>query len=127
MSKPSTYGQMLILMDGILLVEAASCEVSNENKDQDVETLVKGFSGVTPSPDKTMIKVESFVPSTGFEVDLQAREKARKVTEISLVMLGSSGQKLNSRGFVRNVSVKSGVGQNSTVSFDFVGEPANFQ
>lgn len=126
MGAPRIYTQILLTIDGILAQEVTTIEVSNENKDQDVETMVRGFAGTTPSPDKTVIKVETFIPAVGFEIDLQGREKGRKVVELACVALGN-GTKLTSRGYIRNVAIKSGVGQNTTCSFDFVGEPANFQ
>lgn len=126
MGAPKFYGQMNVTVDGILSLDTSDCEVENVNKDQDVETLAGGWRGITISPDMTKAKVDGFIQASGFEIDFEDREQKRKVVTIAFVMLGS-GKTRTSRGFVRNVAIKSGVGKNSSVSFDFLGEPSKFQ
>lgn len=126
MGAPRFYGQLMVTVNGILSMDASDCEVGNVNKDQDVETLAGGWRGITVSPDMTTAKIDSFVQATGFEIDFEKMEQTRQIVTVGFQMLGA-GKKRASRGFVRNVRVKTGVGKNSTVDFDFAGEPSKFE
>lgn len=120
------YDQAYVFLNGQLLAEATSVETSIENQDQDVMTLVKGFAGQTPSPKKRTTRIDNVQTVSGFEFDFEGKELSSEVVELK-VQLGGSGLSAVSNGFLRNVSVSSGVGQTMTVSFEHHGEPAAFQ
>tara|TARA_B100001123_G_C15073043_1_gene932381 strand:+ start:313 stop:690 length:378 start_codon:yes stop_codon:yes gene_type:complete len=120
------YDQAYIFLNGQLLAEATSVESSIENQDQDVMTLVKGFAGQTPSPKKRTTRCDNVQTVAGFEFDFEQKEIDSEVVELK-VQLGGSGLSAVSNGFIRNVSISSGVGQTMTVSFEHHGEPAIFE
>ena len=122
----SIYGQAVVYIDGVLLTESTEIESTLENNDQDVMTILKDFAGVTPSPQKRVTRVTGAVSVAGLEVDLEALQKNRTVCECGVQMIGS-GDRANALGFVRNVSVKAGVGQTMTVSFEHHGQDAAFE
>ena len=127
MATPQRYDQCLGAVDGQLLGEAESVEVSNENTSQDVMTLVKqDFAGETPGPDKTRITVSSFLPAAGAEFDFQKAEQAHSIHTFTVIQK-SSGKKLTSEGVFRNVRVTSGVGQNTKMDCEFHGTKARFE
>lgn len=121
------YGQFFPYVSGKLLSEASSVDFGNENKDQDVETLVKDFSGITPGSDKMMITVKLHEPTVGSDLaTLQRLERDKEILPFALQQTGG-GLKLNSQGFIRNVSGSSAVGANSESTCQFVGTPAIFE
>lgn len=122
----SIYGQAVVYIEGQLLTESTEIESTMENNDQDVMTILKDFAGVTPSPQKRVTRVTGAVSVAGFEVDLEALQKNRTVTKCGVQLIGS-GDTANSLGFIRNVSVKAGVGQTMTVSFEHHGQDAAFE
>lgn len=126
MASPSIYAQMVPSLDGQLLAEATSVETSIENKDTDVETLIKDWAGITPSPKVRRTSVENMELAAGVEFPFEEKELTNQIVELGLQMFGS-GQKLASRGFLRNVRKRAGVGQNLIVSFEHIGEPTKFE
>jgi hypothetical protein len=121
------YGQFLPYINGALIAEASSVDFGNENKDQDVETMVKNFSGITPGSDKMMITVKLHEPTVGSDVDsLQTYELEKTIVSFALQQTGG-GKKMSTSGFIRNVSGNSAVGANSEITFQFVGTPAKFE
>ncbi len=119
------YDQIYVFINGQLLVESTTMQTGLESDDQKVLTLVKGFAGITPSPDVRVAKVENVVPSTGFEFDFEKAKKERQLIELKL-QSGATGKTMISKGFLMHVSIESGVGKTTQVSFDFAGEPNLF-
>ena len=119
------YDQIYPYINGKLLAEAVSVQTGLESDDQKVMTLVKGFAGITPSPDVRTVKAENVVPSTGFEFDFERAKKERWLIELRL-QSGATGKSMTSKGFILHVSIEAGVGKQLMVSFDFVGEPSLF-
>ncbi len=120
------YDQIYAFINGYLLVEATQIQTGLESDDQRILTLIKGFAGISPSPDVRVVKVENVVPSTGFEFDFERAKLNRELIEIKL-QSGATGKSMISKGFLLNVNLDGGVGKATTVSFDFVGEPAIFE
>lgn len=126
MAAPDIYDQIYIFLNGQLLAESTQIQTSLESDDQKIMTLVKGFAGITPSPDVRTVKVENVVPSGGFEFDFEKAKKERQLVELKL-QSGATGKAMTSKGFLLHVSIEAGVGKTLQVSFDFVGEPSTFQ
>jgi hypothetical protein len=121
------YGQFFPYLNGALMAEASSVDFGNENKDQDVETLVKDFSGITPGSDKMMITIRVHEPTVNSSVDeLQRLELEKEIVTLALQQTGG-GKKMQSKGWIRNVAGNSAVGANSEITFQFVGTPARFE
>lgn len=120
------YDQVFIELNGLLLSENTSISTDLTSDDQDVMTTVKGWSGVSPSPDMRTISAENVVPSTtGIEVEMETWKVNR--TEVTAKLtFGGSGKSVISKGVVKKVSVSSGVGQTTKVSFEFTGTPNVF-
>lgn len=124
--QPQVYDQILMAVNGQILGEAESVEVRNENTSQDVLTLVKGFAGETPGPDKLVCSVSSFLPSSGQEFAFDKAEQLHAIYTVSFIQRSGS-KKLTSTGFFRNFRASAGVGQNSKVDVEFHGTPAKFE
>jgi len=78
------YDQIYAFINGNLLVEATQIQTGLESDDQRILTLIKGFAGISPSPDVRVVKVENVVPSTGFEFDFEKAKLNRELIEIKL-------------------------------------------
>ena len=126
MAAPKIYGQIIPTADGVLLIQVHSVEKATQNKDQDVETLALGWNGITPGPKTSHVKIEAYLPSDGMEIDFDKIEQTNQFVTIGLVMIGGAKKEPIPGCQIRNVTVKSGVGQNSTVTFDVMGPPARF-
>ena len=121
------YGQCYLYLDGQLASEATQIESSIENKDVDAETLAKNWSGITPGPKRRITRVTALVPQAGFEFPYEEKELTNQVVELGIQQVYGSGHKVTSRGFIRGVSIRAGVGQNVEVSFEHYGEPGKFE
>src|SRR5215468_7357927 len=117
MAAPDIYDQIYAYINGGLLVESTTIQTALESDDQKIMTLVKGFAGITPSPDVRTVKVENVVPSTGFEFDFEKAKKERQLIELKL-QSGATGKCMISKGFILHVSIEAGVGKTLQVSFD---------
>lgn len=120
------YDQLVAYFDGTLLSQAESLEVAFQAEDQDVFTIVLGFSGQTPSPRKVMVKIGSHLPKSGLEFDpYDAWLKGKKV--VCVVQCLGSGLKLKSEGFIREPSAGASVGQSAKIGWEFHGGPGKFE
>lgn len=120
------YGQGVCYIEGVLLTESTEIESTLENNDQDVMTILKDFAGVTPSPSKRVTRITGAIPVAGFEFDFEAAQRNRSIVECGVQLIGS-GDRANSMGFIRNFSVKAGVGQTMTFSFEHHGQDSAFE
>jgi hypothetical protein len=120
------YDQMYPYINGQLLAEAVTVQTGLESDDQRIMTLVKGFAGITPSPDVRVVKIDNVIPSTGFEFDFEGSKRNRDLIEIKL-QSAATGKVCSTQGFITHVQIDAGVGKTTQVSFDFVGEPSIFQ
>jgi len=69
MSQLQQYAIAAIYVNGKLLAEEASVTISRDTKAQVVETVAKGFAGVSPGAAMMTIDVENAVPSADFELN----------------------------------------------------------
>jgi len=120
------YDQVYCEMQGLLLSENTSITTDLTSDDQDVMTTVKGWSGVSPSPDMRTVSAENVVPATtGIEVDMENWKLLR--TEVTMKLIfGGNGKSCVTKGFLKKVTVSSGVGQTTKVTFEFTGTPSPF-
>lgn len=121
------YDQAYIRVNGRVLVENTTVDVSVEGDDQEVMTIAQGFTGISPSPKVTRITADNVVPITGVEIDVVDFFLNSIECDVS-VQLGGSGAVLSTKGyFAKAVKMSAGVGKTLTLNFEFVGKPANFE
>ena len=120
------YDQIFIELNGILLAENTTISTDLMGDDQDVETTVKGWTGLSPAPKKRTISADNVIPATtGIEVDMENWFLNSTEIPVRLVQ-GGSGKSASGRGYVRKVSVSAGVGQTTKVSFEMTITPSAF-
>lgn len=118
-----TYAQGFVFVDGQLLMEALNVDVDYQTGNQIVVTQYKGFAGVSPGADRTMITVKSAIPKAGIELNVY--ELAKNKTPVEFVVF-AGGAKRTSTGFIMNVKESFGVDTPSSIDFDFEGEPLEY-
>lgn len=120
------YDQIYVYWNGSLLQENTKVDVSVEGDNQPALTTVKGFSGITPSPKMTMVKLDNLMPPTGVEVDAFKLFIESTEGEIKL-QSGATGKSLTSKGFLEAPAIGAGVGQTASQTWSFRGTPASFE
>ena len=120
------YGQVYLFVNGIALAENTTIESSLESDAQDVFTTVLDWAGITPAPIVRTVTASNVIPLAGVEFDFEQKMIDREEVEIML-QEGGSGKKCISTGFITNVPRSAGVGQTTTISFTFKGEPSKFE
>jgi hypothetical protein len=125
-SEIAIYGQDVVSLNGVLITEGTEVETTLENNDVDVMTILKDWAGITPSPQKRVTRITSAVPVAGLEFAFEAKQRAREVVELTVQNIGD-GTMVKTKGLIRNVSRKSGVGQAMTLSFEHHGQDSEFE
>jgi hypothetical protein len=120
------YDGCFMYVNGQLLAENTSLDISIEGDNQPVLTTVKGYAGESPSPKMTMIQADNVIPVTGFEVDIIQKFNDSEEVE-AMVQFGGNGKKLKSKGTLLSPKISSGVGKVTTMSFGFRGTPGKFE
>ncbi len=115
------YNNIYVVLNGSVLAEAVTVETSLERATAEVFSVVNGFEGVTTGPLVRRVSVSNVIPPFGsmypeFENMMATNEKVEL-----MLQEGHTGRRLVVRGFITSVSRSAGVGQNSELSFDFVG------
>ena len=121
------YDQMYAYINGKLLAENTSIGTELTGQQQEVDTLVRGFAGISPGPDKRTISFENVIPVSGMEVEVEKYYLNKVELDVRLQQ-GGSGRKYEGKGFVQpGIKVDSGVGKTTTVSFSMVCDPGAFE
>jgi len=120
------YSQIYLKMNGVLLAENTTIESALEADVQDVFTIVRNWSGITPAPIVRSATGSNVIPLSGVEFNFE--QKMMDFEEVGLNMQeGGSGKVCSSDGYITNVPRSAGVGQTTTISFSFRGTPSAFE
>lgn len=122
---PKYYGQLFAAIDGLILQELDSVEVSLEDMVQDVVTVGSEYAGITPGPQRSVVRIGSFLPSAGEEFSYSDAVRNRSFHTLKLVR--ADGKSWTTKGSFRSPSYGSGVGQSAKISCEFVGTPAKWE
>ena len=121
------YDQMYAYINGKLLAENTSIGTELTGQQQEVDTLVRGFAGISPGPDKRTISFENVIPVSGMEVEVEKYYLNKVELDVRLQQ-GGSGRKDEGEGCVQpGIKVDSGVGKTTTLSFSMVCDPGAFE
>jgi hypothetical protein len=119
------YDQVFQYINGALLAENTTITLALEGQEQDVNTIVKGFSGQTPGPTKVVASCSNVIPISGFEVDTWNMQLNSVKVEMKF-QFGGSGKALTSEGFIRGNKIEGGVGNTTGLDFEFHGGPGGW-
>lgn len=108
-------------INGSKLSEAMNLQVTWVSQAQVVETLSRGFAGLSIGARHMTISCSSAVPSADFEYDPTTAIKTLEVVEFTVFVAGKS---ITSKGFFTTASFSGAVNSPSNLSFEFIGEYA---
>ena len=118
------YTVALCLVDGSLLTQEAQVTINRDSRAQEVNTVAKGFGGLSPGAAIMHIDVENAVPSSDFEINPgKYFVKFLKVVEVTFF---AAGRTLTAKGFIPKDDFRHGVNQESKLSFHIVSEIADW-
>lgn len=117
------YALCEVYLDGAKATEETSVKLNADSKAQVIDTVAKGFAGVSPGSKMITITVDNAVPSAGFEFDPSSHVGTLKVVELTLF---AAGQTLTTKGFITSYSFQHSANSPSSLSFEFVGEFAEW-
>jgi len=120
MASLQIYDRGAVFFDGKLLVECVSFTVKSDPKLNPINTMQKGFAGVSPGAEQTDIEVTEALPRAGFDYDALAALQGNDVVEF-VCYLGS--KKLKCKGFISGLDMATGVDKGAEVKFNFMGSP----
>jgi hypothetical protein len=105
-----------VFASGVLLSDAMSGTLEYQGTNTPVETLVKELAGFTPASKRATLKVDSFVPRTGFEFDIIKRYLENTVLTFK-VQFGGSGLVMEADGWVDPPSISFSTTDSTKLSF----------
>ncbi len=120
------YETYYLTLDGVTLFEGTSLSIQGQGEDQDVFSTLKGWSGQSLAPRKTVINFEMNVPSSGAEIDVFKRWNAGAI--IPYEVTGAlSGKRYAGDCVIRNPKLDSGVGKTSVISAELHAAGSQFE
>jgi hypothetical protein len=120
MSSLQVYERGAIFADQQLMIEVQNFEVDSDAKNNPIDTMQKGFAGISPGSEHTKINVTSAIPRAGYDYDALKKMQGRDIVEF---VVFAAGGKESSKGFIMNVKKSFGADKAAAVSFEFMGGP----
>lgn len=115
------YSGAAVYLNHGLLAENTDVSINFNGNHQRVNTLARGFAGLSKGASVTEISFTSAVPDDGFEVDPVPFVNNMEVVEVTIFAASST---LTLKGFVEQASLSKGVDNAMQLTFSFVGGPA---
>lgn len=127
MSDNQIYALANVLVNGSLLAEEMSVTLSRDSKAQEIETVVKGFSGISPGAARTTLEVESAVPAADFELQPDKYWSNSGVPQkVEATVFVGSGRVLTFKGFIISDNFTHAVNSPSKLKMTIVGGFASY-
>ncbi len=119
------FDRCFLFANGKVLGMASGGSVEYQGDPLPVDTIVEELAGVTPVPKHAIISAESFVPQSGFELDVV--KKWMDTEEITFkVQFGGSGKAATFKGYLMAPSIKFGASENTVLSFRALCKASSF-
>lgn len=110
-------------IEGSMLSEAMNIAIGHASQAQVVETMARGFAGLSPGAPHLTISCGNAVPRADFEYDPTTAIKLNTVVEFTCFVAGKT---LTSKGFFLSCNFSGAVNSPSNLSFEFIGEYATW-
>jgi hypothetical protein len=112
------YTLLFGAVNGTLLAEEQQIDVTRSANAQIVNTVAKGFAGVSPGAAMTEVDVKNAIPAGGFEIDFG--QNIAGLIPVDVQVRGPGGKTLSGKAFVLNDSIRHGVNQEASYDFKAV-------
>lgn len=119
------YSLLFVTVKSKLLTEAGSIQLSRDLKASDVETLAKGWAGVSPGAGVCDLRVTNAVPAADFELD--AGKHMSTYTPAEIGVLGPGGKQLTVDCFILSDSIQASVNNPTQLEFTLRGPFAEWK
>jgi hypothetical protein len=120
MSALQIYERGALFADGQLLVECQSITVNLDPKLNEINTMQKGFAGVSPGSEMCTIDVAEALPRIGFDYDAISAMQGIDIVEM---VLFAGAKKLKFKGFINKVGLNLGADRAAEFSFGLIAAP----
>lgn len=120
MSALQLYERGALFADGQLLVECQTITVNHDPKLNVINTMQKGFAGVSPDSEEATIDVASAMPRAGVEYDAIAAMQGIEIVEM---VLFAAAKKYKYKGFITKVGASLGADRSAEFSFSLIAAP----
>jgi hypothetical protein len=109
---------LLVAMGGTLLAEEQEVDIERTANAQQVDTVAKGFAGVSPGSPMLMMDVKNAMPQGGFEFD--AGNAILGLLLVPVQVSGPGGKTVRGDAFILKDSIRHGVNAQATYSFSAI-------
>lgn len=121
MAEPVYYGTAVVYREGEMIDDAVTVEYSIEDDVVDVKTLAKGYAGITPSTQKSILRITSACKvGDTMAAKIKNDQDTKAFVKYSMQDIGN-GDKYKVLGDVRGFTKKAGVGESAEYSFEVHG------
>ncbi len=114
------YSNIFVVFNGEVLAEAISVETTLQRANSPVFSITDQFVGTSPGPLLRSVTIKNAISHNGSEIPFERMMVNGESVEIALFE-GVLGRSCITKGVITNVSRSGAVGQNSSVSFSFIG------
>lgn len=125
MGNSQLYSLAYVTVENALLTEEASCTVRRSANAQMVNTVAKGFAGVSPGAPMVQIDVKNAVPAADFE--LNAGQFIETLQAVEVGVIGPGGKQLKAKGFILEDTFQHSVNSEATYDFTFHGSFSDYE
>lgn len=115
MANLQLYSIMLAVVGGTLLVEEQEVDFKRTANAQQVDTVLKGFAGLSPGSPMLEIDITNAMPQGGFEFD--AGPYVLSLQQVPVQVTGPGGKTMKGDAFIVEDNGKHGVNQQARYSF----------
>ncbi len=112
------YTGIYATIDDKLLAEEVSITIQKNSGSNPVNTVVKGFAGVSPGAGSANWTIEMAAPSADFEVNPDAYLTTNKISRFGAVM---SGRQMSTDVFILTAEYTHGVNQEAKITITAIG------
>jgi hypothetical protein len=109
------YSILLSVVGGNLLAEEQEIDFSRTANAQQVDTVLKGFAGMSPGSPMLEVDIHGAMPQGGFEFD--AGPYIISLTPVAVQVIGPGGKAMKGDAFIVSDQGRHGVNQQARYSF----------
>lgn len=118
-----TYSIVTTYWNGSLLSEETTVSIDRDTRAQEIVTVSKGFSGLSPGAPIMQVSIDSAVPAADFELNPGPYMKALAVGEFTAF---AAGRTLTAKGFIIKDNTSHSANAESKISYSFILEFADW-
>lgn len=120
------YTLAICYLDGGLLTEESSVTIDRDARMQEVNTVAKGFAGMSPGSPIIRIDLENGVPARDFEINPGPYFINPGDIRVAELTIFAASRRLTSKGFIIKDNFRHAVNAEARLSLNFIGSPADW-